>query len=89
VAAGRQDRLAAAKAIDDLLTPDEQKAVRDAVGASFRARRAAMMGGPPQGGPPQGGRFAPSAGRFLLMVSLSRDQMRTTQPRARSISGSN
>ena len=44
--------------------------------------------GPPPGGPPPGeGRFGPpSAGRFLLMVSMSRDQMRSTMPRARSSS---
>ncbi|HEV8022083.1 MAG TPA: hypothetical protein VGP41_12505 [Candidatus Lustribacter sp.] len=49
-------------------------------------------GGPPPGppgagGPPGGGRFGPpSAGRFLLMVSMSRGQMRNTEPRARSSS---
>ncbi len=46
-------------------------------------------GGPPPGAgpPPGGGRFGPpSAGRFLLMVSMSRGQMRSTMPRARSSS---
>jgi hypothetical protein len=39
----------------------------------------------PGGPPPEGGRFGPpSAGRFLMMVSMSRDQMRSTMPRARS-----
>jgi hypothetical protein len=108
VAAGKQDRAAAAKLIDDVLTPDEQKAVRDAAAAAFRARRMAM-GGPPPGPPnaaqpgpngppradgpprafgPDGGRFSPSAGRYLLMVSMSREQMRNTMPRARSGSAS-
>jgi translation initiation factor IF-2 len=110
VAAGKQSRADAAKAIDDLLTPDEQKAVRDAATASFQARRAAMgAAGPPPGppnatapgpnaaqpgpnGPPPGAagpggpRFAPSAGRFLLMVSLTRGQLRNLEPRARSTS---
>jgi hypothetical protein len=43
--------------------------------------------GPPPGAgpPPDGRRFGPpSAGRFLMMVSMSRDQMRSTMPRARS-----
>jgi hypothetical protein len=45
-------------------------------------------GGPPPGaGPPGGGRFGPpSAGRFLLMVSMAPRQMRNTMPRARSTS---
>jgi hypothetical protein len=110
VAAGKQSRADAAKAIDDLLTPDEQKAVRDAATASFQARRAAMgVAGPPPGppnatapgpnaaqrgpnGPPPGAagpggpRFTPSAGRFLLMVSLTRGQLRNLEPRARSTS---
>jgi hypothetical protein len=108
VAAGKQDRAAAVKQIDDLLTPDEQKAVRDAAEAAFRARRAAM-GAPPPGaarppGPPNAAqpgpnvsppagsfgqgrrRFPPSAGRFLLTVSLSRGQLRNLEPRARSTS---
>jgi hypothetical protein len=45
--------------------------------------------GPPPGAgpPPDGGRFGPpSAGRFLMMVSMSRDRMRSTMPRARSTS---
>lgn len=102
VAAGKQDPASAAKLIDDVLTPDEQKAVRDASEASFRARRAAMgapppgpagqpnaaqagpNGPPPRAGEPGGRRFAPSAGRFLLLVSLSREQMRNLMPRARS-----
>jgi hypothetical protein len=42
-------------------------------------------GGPPPGGPPGGGRFGPpTAGRFLLMISMSPRQMRRTQPRDRS-----
>ena len=101
VTAGKQDARAAAKLIDDVLTPDEQKAVRDAAEASFRARRAAM-GGPAPGGPPPaatqngppprpfgpgGSSFSPSAGRYLLMVSISREQMRSLMPRARSTSG--
>ena len=106
VVAGRQERRAAAKLIDDVLTPDEQKAVRDAAESSMRARLAAMggpppgaagapppNGGPPNGGPPRpfgpGGRFQPSAGRFLLMVSMSPPQMRNTMPRARSTSAPN
>jgi hypothetical protein len=47
-------------------------------------------GGPPPGAgppPPGGGRFGPpSAGRYLLMVSMSREQMRSLMPRARSTS---
>ncbi len=46
-------------------------------------------GGPPQGaGPPGGsGRFGPpTAGRYLLMVSMTPAQMRSLQPRARSSS---
>jgi hypothetical protein len=46
-------------------------------------------GGPPPGAgpPPGGGRFGPpSAGRYLVMVSMSREQMRTLMPRARSSS---
>ena len=50
-----------------------------------------LPGGPAaQGAPPPrpGGmmRRTPSAGRFLLMVSLTRDQMRSLEPRARSTS---
>lgn len=102
VAAGTLDRRAASGQIDALLTPDEKTAVMAAASKSYTAMRAAMggpggpppppnaAGGPPPpspGGPPGGGRFGPpSAGRFLLMVSLSRDQMRYTQPRARSTS---
>lgn len=102
VAAGTLDRRSASGQIDALLTPDEKTAVMAAANKSFAAMRAAGggPGGPrPQtgaaapppppgaGGPPGGGRFGPpSAGRFLLMVSLSRDQMRYTQPRARSSS---
>jgi len=45
-------------------------------------------GGPPPGtGPPGPGRFGPpSAGRFLLMVSMGRPGMRGPMPRARSTS---
>jgi hypothetical protein len=121
VASGKQSRADAAKAIDDLLTPDEHKAVRAAAESSFRARMNAMMGGRPPGPPgpppaahgaqhsgpsgagpapngpppafgpggpggPGGRRFSPSAGRFLLMVSLSRGQLRNVIPRARSTS---
>jgi hypothetical protein len=94
VAAGTLDRRAAGGQIDALLTPDEKTAVMAAANKSFAAMRSAMggPGGPPPpqagaGGPPGGGRFGPpSAGRFLLMVSMSRGQMRNTQPRARSTS---
>jgi hypothetical protein len=67
-------------------------AMRAAMGPGGPPRGA---GGPPPGAgppppgaePPPGGRFGPpSAGRFLMMVSLSRDQMRSTMPRARSSS---
>jgi hypothetical protein len=102
VVAGKTDPRAAAKLIDDVLTPDEQKAVRDAEQASRQAMRGGAMGGPPPGapggppspgsgaqagGPPppgQGRRFAPSAGRYLIMVSLTREQRRSLMPRARS-----
>ena len=98
VAAGTLDRRAAATQIDAILTADEQKAVLAAADKSRRAMRAAMGGdGPPPGpgGPPPGagapppgaGRFGPpSAGRFLLMVSMTRGQTRSTVPRARSSS---
>jgi len=102
VVAGKTDPRAAAKLIDDVLTPDEQKAVRDTEQTARQAMRAAMGGPPPgppgaapppgpaaQGGgppppPPQGRRFAPSAGRYLIMLSLTREQMRSLMPRARS-----
>jgi hypothetical protein len=103
VAAGKRDPREAAKLIDDVLTPDEQKAVRDAEQASRSAMRGSMgMGGPPprppapppaaagQAGqaeppPPQGRRFGPpSAGRYLIRLSMTPEQMRATQPRARS-----
>jgi hypothetical protein len=96
VVAGTRDPRAAAKLIDDVLTPDEQKGVWDAAETSRRAMRTAM-GGPPPGppgaappgaGPPperaMGGGRTPSAGRYLLMLSLSREQMRSLMPRARS-----
>lgn len=97
VAAGTLDRRAAAGRIDALLTPDEAKAVLGAEAKSRAAMRAAFAGaggplpppgGPPPGaGPPGGGRFGPpSAGGFLLRVSLSPRQMRGTMPRARSSS---
>jgi hypothetical protein len=95
VTAGSLGRRAAGKQIDALLTPDEQKAVLSAAGTSRKAMMAAMGGPPPgRGGPPpgsgpprDGGRFGPpSAGRFLLMVSMTRGQMRFTMPRARSTS---
>jgi hypothetical protein len=102
VAAGTLERRAAAGQIDALLTPDEKTAVMVAASKSFAAMRGAMRGpggppppqagagGPPPpgaGGPPGGGRFGPpSAGRFLLVISMSRNQMRNTQPRARSTS---
>jgi hypothetical protein len=77
------DRREAGKQIDALLTPDEQKAVLAAADTSRKAMMAAM-GGPP---PRERGRFGPpSAGRFLLMVSMARGQRRFTQPRARSTS---
>jgi hypothetical protein len=101
VVAGKTDPRAAAKLIDDLLSPDEQKAVRDAEQTARQAMRGGAMGGPPPGtpggpppgpsaqagGPPppgQGRRFAPSAGRYLIMVSLTREQRRSLMPRARS-----
>jgi hypothetical protein len=101
VAAGTLDRRAAGGQIDALLSPDEQKGVlaaaaksRDAMRAALRGAGAPPPGGPPPGagpppgdGPPGGGRFGPpSAGRFLLMVSMSPRQMRGLQPRARSSS---
>ncbi len=100
VAAGTLDRRAASGQIDALLTPDEQKAVLAAMTKAREAMRAAMGSaggpppggpppgaGPPPGGPPGGGRFGPpSAGRFLLMISMSARQMRGLQPRARSSS---
>jgi hypothetical protein len=102
VAAGTLDRRAAGGQIDALLTPDEQKGVLAAAAKSRDAMRAAMQGaggpvgvspppggGPPPGGPPGAGgrRFGPpTAGRFLLMVSMSPRQMRGLQPRARSSS---
>jgi hypothetical protein len=111
VAAGKTAPRDAAKLIDDVLTPDEQKAVRDVAQASRRAMRGGATGGPPAGSPggpppgppggpppgsagsaaqaggsppPQGRRFSPSAGRFLIMVSLTRGQLRSLEPRARS-----
>jgi hypothetical protein len=91
VTAGSLSRRAAGKQIDALLTPDEQKAVLTAADTSRKAMMAAMGGPPPApGGPPPGpggGRFGPpSAGRFLLMVSMPRGQRRFTEPRARSTS---
>ena len=103
VVAGSVDGHAAAKQIDALLTPDEQKVVMAAAEKSRSAMRAMMgpggpppgpggpppgdgpppmgPGGPPPGGgppPPGGRRFgAPSAGGYLLMISLSRRQMRS------------
>lgn len=51
------------------------------------------VGGPPGGGPPAGGptggpgRYGQfTAGRYLMMVSMSPSQMRSTEPRARSSS---
>jgi hypothetical protein len=98
VVAGTLDRRAAGGQIDTLLTPDEQKTVLAAAEKSRVAMRAMMgPGGPPPGAgppppgagpPPTGGaRFGPpSAGRYLLMVSISREQMRSLMPRARSTS---
>jgi len=87
VAAGTLDPRAAGGQIDALLTPDEQKAVLAAGATSRQAMRASGMmgaGGPPPPGPGRYGRF--TAGRYLLMVSLSRGQMRSLMPRARSTS---
>lgn len=91
VVAGTLDRRAAGGRIDALLTPDEQTAVLAAAEKSRGAMRAAMTaaGGPPPGpgGPPpphRGHIGPPSAGRYLLMVSLSRQQRRSLMPRARS-----
>jgi hypothetical protein len=99
VAAGALDRRAAAGQIDALLTPDEAKSVLAAEAKSRAAMRTALAGagGPPPpavapppgpgGPPPGGGRFGPpSAGRFLLMVSMSPRERRDTEPRARSTS---
>jgi hypothetical protein len=91
VAAGTLDRRAAGGQIDALLTPDEQKGVLAAAAKSREAMRGAGAPPPPGGGPPPGppgpGRFGPpSAGRFLLMVSMSPRQMRGLEPRARSSS---
>jgi hypothetical protein len=97
VVAGTLDRRAAGGQIDALLTPDEQKAVLAAAANARDAMRAARgagappppAGGPPPGGPPGpgGGRFGPpSAGRFLLMVSMAPGQRRGLQPRPRSSS---
>lgn len=102
VTAGTLDRRAAAGQIDALLTANEKTAVMAAADKSFAAMRAMRGGGGPPppssgaagpppppgpGGPPGGGRFGPpSAGRFLLMVSVPPGQMRYTQPRARSSS---
>ena len=61
-------------------------------GGAPPAPMAPGYGAPPGGGygappPPGGGRFGPpSAGRYLLMVSMSREQMRSLMPRARSTS---
>ncbi|HEY5349081.1 MAG TPA: hypothetical protein VIJ64_05085 [Candidatus Lustribacter sp.] len=82
VAAGTTDRRAAAKLIDDMLAPNEQKAVTDAAVKSCVAMRAAM-GAP---APAEAARGIPSAGRYLLMVSMTHDQMRSLMPRARSTS---
>lgn len=97
VAGGALDRRAAGKQIDALLTPDERKAVLAVAEKSRKAMMAAMGGPPPPPGPggpppgagppPDGGRFGPpSAGRFLMMVSMARGQRRFTMPRARSTS---
>jgi hypothetical protein len=82
VAAGTTDRGTAAKLIDDMLAPDERKAVTDAAVKSWRAMRAAMGASPPHEAP----RRPPSAGRYLLMVSMTYDRMRSLMPRARSSS---
>jgi hypothetical protein len=87
VAAGTLDPRDAGKQIDALLAPDETTAVVAVAEQSRKAMRATfgdMRGGPPPGGPPPGapeagpprGHHAPSAGRFLIMVSLTPDQMR-------------
>jgi hypothetical protein len=61
VAAGKETGADAVKAINDLLTPDEQKAVRDASTASFQAMRTAMgVTGPPPG-PPNAAAPGPNA----------------------------
>jgi hypothetical protein len=91
VTAGTLDRRAAGGQIDALLTPDEQKGVLAAAAKARDAMRAAMGAPPPPppgaGPPPGGGRFGPpTAGRFLLMVSLPPRQRRGPQPTARSSS---
>ena len=91
VLAGTLDRRAAGGQIDALLTPDEAKGVLAA------AAKSRPPGGPPPppagaapppGGEPQGGgRFGPpSAGRFLMMVSMSPRQRRGFAPGPRSSS---
>lgn len=97
VAAGSLDPRTAEQQIDALLTSDEKKSLRTAAEtarhAMFEAIAAAGAGplpmgpgmsGPPPGGPPGGRRFGrPSAGRYLLMVSIAPDQMRKLMPQAR------
>jgi hypothetical protein len=96
VAAGTLDRRAAGGQIDALLTPDEQKGVL-AAAAKLRGAFGPPPGGPPPGaaappppggGPPPGlGRFGPpTAGRFLLMVSMAPRQRRGPAPGPRSSS---
>jgi hypothetical protein len=88
VVAGTLDRRAASGQIDALLTPDEQKGVLAAASKSRDAMRAAMGAPPPPAGaPPRRGRFGPpSAGRFLLMVSMVPPQRRGFAPGPRSSS---
>jgi hypothetical protein len=88
VTAGTLDRRAASGQIDALLTPDEQKSVLMASSKSRDAMRTAMGAPPPPAGaPPRGGRFGPpSAGRFLLMVSMAPQQRRGFAPGPRSSS---
>ncbi|BDE06686.1 hypothetical protein WPS_19620 [Vulcanimicrobium alpinum] len=77
------DLRAAAQQIDAALTPAETTAVlaeRTKMIAAIRADIAAMPNAPqggPQGGPPPGARaHTASAGRFLLMLGVSREKMR-------------
>jgi hypothetical protein len=98
VTAGTLDRRTAAQQIDALLTPAESTGVLAAAEKARSSMRAAMTGmappppgaaAPPPGGLPPGGRGMfgpPSAGRALVMLSLSPPGRRYTMPTARSTS---
>ena len=91
VSSGKLDPRSAGKQIDDLLTGGERASIATQAESVRKAMRAAMGApdGPPPGGmaanaPPPGpggapegsGRYAESPGRFIMMVSISREQMR-------------